>query len=244
MIIVGVNAYHGDSSACLLVDGKLIAAAEEERFRRVKHWAGFPSEASRYCLQEAKVSLGDVDHFAINRDPKANLLKKVCFSITKRLDLKFVLEMASELLDNNYINFAYITIFQLIEQEIKKLFIREFDQKEIKLDEEVVYFYVGDDRVDSVLEFVKTPPGESDYFKFNENDEKSTKEFQVGTLFYISCYLLLKANKDEAYLKQFAKKNKLRNAIAHNVKDVNVTDQDVLFLLDLIDCLQLSGLFK
>jgi carbamoyltransferase len=90
MIIVGVNAYHGDSSACLLVDGKLIAAAEEERFCRVKHWAGFPSEAIRYCLQEAKVSLGDVDHFAINRDPKANLLKKVCFTITKRPDLKFV----------------------------------------------------------------------------------------------------------------------------------------------------------
>lgn len=90
MIIVGVNAYHGDSSACLVIDGKLIAAAEEERFRRVKHWAGFPSEAIRYCLQEAKVSLGDVDHFAINRDPKANLLKKVSFSITKRPDLKFV----------------------------------------------------------------------------------------------------------------------------------------------------------
>lgn len=90
MIIVGVNAYHGDSSACLVVDGKLIAAVEEERFRRVKHWAGFPSEAIRYCLQEAKVSLGDVDHLAINRDPKANLLKKVGFSITKRPDLKFV----------------------------------------------------------------------------------------------------------------------------------------------------------
>ena len=59
MIIVGVNAYHGDSSACLVVDGRLIAAAEEERFRRLKHWVGFPSEAIRYCLQEAKISLGD-----------------------------------------------------------------------------------------------------------------------------------------------------------------------------------------
>jgi len=89
-IIVGINAFHGDSSACLLRDGKLVAAAEEERFRRVKHWAGFPSEAIRYCLQEAKVSLGDVDHFAINRDAKANFLKKVSFSIAKRPDLKFV----------------------------------------------------------------------------------------------------------------------------------------------------------
>jgi len=41
--ILGINAYHGDASACLVKDGELIAAAEEERFRRVKHWAGFPT---------------------------------------------------------------------------------------------------------------------------------------------------------------------------------------------------------
>lgn len=51
--IIGINAYHGDAAACLVVDGQLIAAAEEERFRRVKHWAGFPSEAIRYCVSEA-----------------------------------------------------------------------------------------------------------------------------------------------------------------------------------------------
>lgn len=92
MIILGINAYHGDSSACLVKDGALIAAAEEERFRRIKHWAGFPSEAIRYCLSEAKVTLGEVDHFAINRDPKANLLKKIGFTLAKRPDLKFVLD--------------------------------------------------------------------------------------------------------------------------------------------------------
>lgn len=92
MIVIGINAYHGDSSACLVKDGALIAAAEEERFRRIKHWAGFPSEAIRYCLSEAKVTLGEVDHFAINRDPKANLLKKIGFTLAKRPDLKFVLD--------------------------------------------------------------------------------------------------------------------------------------------------------
>lgn len=92
MIVIGINAYHGDSSACLVKDGVLIAAAEEERFRRIKHWAGFPSEAIRYCLSEAKVTLGEVDHFAINRDPKANLLKKIGFTLAKRPDLKFVLD--------------------------------------------------------------------------------------------------------------------------------------------------------
>ena len=43
MIILGINAYHADSSAAIFRDGVLIAATEEERFRRVKHWAGFPS---------------------------------------------------------------------------------------------------------------------------------------------------------------------------------------------------------
>ena len=92
MLILGINAYHGDSSVCLVKDGMLIAAAEEERFRRIKHWAGFPSEAIRYCLQEAGVGLGEVDHFAINRDPKANLLKKLGFTLAKRPDLKFVMD--------------------------------------------------------------------------------------------------------------------------------------------------------
>ena len=50
MYILGINAFHGDSSACLLKNGVLIAAAEEERFRRIKHWAGFPSESIQWCL--------------------------------------------------------------------------------------------------------------------------------------------------------------------------------------------------
>ena len=51
MYILGVNAFHGDSSACIVRDGVLVAAAEEERFRRIKHWAGFPSQAIAYCLE-------------------------------------------------------------------------------------------------------------------------------------------------------------------------------------------------
>ena len=57
MIVLGINAYHGDSSACLVRDGQLVAAAEEERFRRIKHWAGFPSQAIAYCLSEARIAL-------------------------------------------------------------------------------------------------------------------------------------------------------------------------------------------
>lgn len=90
--ILGINAFHGDSSACLIRDGKLIAAVEEERFRRIKHWAGFPSESIRYCMDEAKISLEDVAHIAINQDTKANLGKKIAYSITKRPDLALVLD--------------------------------------------------------------------------------------------------------------------------------------------------------
>lgn len=92
MIVLGINAYHGDSSACLVKNGVLIAAAEEERFRRIKHWAGFPSEAIRYCMQAANIGLHEIDHVAINTDPKANLLKKVGFTLTKHPDFGLVMD--------------------------------------------------------------------------------------------------------------------------------------------------------
>ena len=92
MFILGLNAYHGDASACLLRDGVLVAAAEEERFRRVKHWAGFPSEAIRYCLREAGVKLADVAYVAVNQDGRANLLRKLGFVVTRRPDLGLVLD--------------------------------------------------------------------------------------------------------------------------------------------------------
>jgi carbamoyltransferase len=80
--ILGLNAYHGDSAACLFVDGKLIAAAEEERFRRIKHWAGLPTSAINYVLQEGNLSLGEIDHIAINRKPGVNNLRRIIFGLT------------------------------------------------------------------------------------------------------------------------------------------------------------------
>ena len=92
MYILGVNAYHGDSSACLIEDGRLLAAAEEERFRRIKHWAGFPSEAIKYCLDEAGIGLDRVDRLAINTDPKANLWKKIGYTLARNPDIKLILD--------------------------------------------------------------------------------------------------------------------------------------------------------
>jgi carbamoyltransferase len=87
MIILGINAHHADAAACIVVDGRLVAAAEEERFRRVKHWAGFPSVAIEYCLREAGVSLNQVDHVAVNRDPNARLLQRAKYVLAKRPSL-------------------------------------------------------------------------------------------------------------------------------------------------------------
>ena len=81
MIILGLHAYHADSSAAIFVNGELLVATEEERFRRVKHWAGFPSEAIRFCLKEANCSLEDVTAITIGRDPSAKRDRKARFVI-------------------------------------------------------------------------------------------------------------------------------------------------------------------
>ncbi len=89
--ILGINAYHGDASACLLANGELIAAAEE-RFRRIKHRAGFPSQAIRYRLREAGITLAHVHHVAVNSDPRANPFRKVSFTLLHRPNPRLGLE--------------------------------------------------------------------------------------------------------------------------------------------------------
>jgi len=92
MNILGINAFHGDSAACLVRDGVLVNAAEEERFRRIKHWAGFPSQAIAWCLADAGLMLADEDCVAVNQDSSANIGKKVAYTLLKRLDLSLVLD--------------------------------------------------------------------------------------------------------------------------------------------------------
>jgi carbamoyltransferase len=83
LIILGLNCSHGDSSAAIVRDGTLEAAAEEERFRRIKHWAGFPAQAIAYCLEEAASSLADVDRIAVNQDSRANLVGKLRYVLSR-----------------------------------------------------------------------------------------------------------------------------------------------------------------
>jgi carbamoyltransferase len=77
MIILGINAFHGDSSACIVSDGKLVCAIEEERVRRIKHWAGLPAESINWCMEYAGIEVNDIDHIAVSRNPSAHLHKKI-----------------------------------------------------------------------------------------------------------------------------------------------------------------------
>src|SRR5437899_5921405 len=81
MVILGINAYHGDASAAILVDGQLVAAAEEERFNRIKHAAGFPANAIRACLKLGGLEAREIDHVAIARDPRARIWRKAFYAL-------------------------------------------------------------------------------------------------------------------------------------------------------------------
>jgi carbamoyltransferase len=82
--ILGINAYHGGASACLIQDGRLVAAVEEERFSRVKYQAGFPVQAIRWVIEEGGIAPQDLDHIGISRKPTANLVKKALFAFQRR----------------------------------------------------------------------------------------------------------------------------------------------------------------
>jgi carbamoyltransferase len=100
--ILGLNAYHGDAAAALVVDGELVAAAEEERFNRVKHVAGFPALAARWCLEEAGLGPGDLDHVAVSRDPRANIGAKLWRTIRHGASARYLksrLENAAKVRD-------------------------------------------------------------------------------------------------------------------------------------------------
>ncbi len=88
--ILGINAFHADAAACIVRDGQLVAAAEEERFRRIKHWGGFPQQAVAYCLREAGLGVEQLDHIAINRNDRASLVRKLAYVALRRPSLSLL----------------------------------------------------------------------------------------------------------------------------------------------------------
>jgi carbamoyltransferase len=107
MIILGLNAYHGDASACLLIDGNIISATEEERIRRLKHWAGFPSEAIKFCLDDSGLKLSDIDAITISRDPYANFGLKVLNAFKNKLSLSNIKDRVHNLKKTIHIRDAF-----------------------------------------------------------------------------------------------------------------------------------------
>ena len=92
MVILGINAFHPDSSACIVVDGKVVVAIEEERILRLKHWAGFPEKAIAACLRIADIQPSAIDKIAINRDSGTHKKEKLLYLIKNRPTLSNVVD--------------------------------------------------------------------------------------------------------------------------------------------------------
>ena len=119
MYILGLNAYHGDSSACLYKDTELLVATEEERIRRIKHWAGLPVEAIKFCLDDAGISLKDVDVITVSRDPKAKFGEKLIRVAKNLSSFKNIKDRASNSLKINNIKADICNSLGYKEEEIK-----------------------------------------------------------------------------------------------------------------------------
>lgn len=86
-VIIGLNAYHADSAACLIRDGRIEAAVEEERFTRQKHWSGIPVKSVRFCMEAAGVGWGDIDAIGLNTAPATARQRKYLYIATHPLAL-------------------------------------------------------------------------------------------------------------------------------------------------------------
>ncbi|MEC9209436.1 MAG: carbamoyltransferase C-terminal domain-containing protein [Bacteroidota bacterium] len=119
MYILGINAYHGDSSACLLKDGIVVCATEEERIRRIKHWAGFPSEAIKFCLEDEGITIEQVDCITISRNPKTNLYKKILYALRYSMSISAIWDRLKNFKKVSLVKEELANLFQLPLSAIK-----------------------------------------------------------------------------------------------------------------------------
>lgn len=89
MIVLGINCYHPDASACILKNGKIIVAVEEERLNRIKHYDGFPEMAIDFCMEQAKISPEQIDYVAVNKNFYSNFKQKLIYNL-KFFNFSFV----------------------------------------------------------------------------------------------------------------------------------------------------------
>ena len=111
-IIVGINANHADSSACIIINGKLVVAIEEERLNRIKHFSGYPIKSIQECMKIANINAKQITDVAFNTKPLSNLFHKSIFFLknfsfkrnqsTKRILKK--INIKNKLLENFNLN--------------------------------------------------------------------------------------------------------------------------------------------
>ena len=111
MVILGLNVFHADTAACIIVDGKIIAAIEEERFTRIKHFTGFPRNSINFCLKEASLTLNEIDYISVNYNKNYNLKEKIYFAVKNFYSSSFLRK----------------AFFSVKKGSLKKLFIKHFD---------------------------------------------------------------------------------------------------------------------
>src|SRR5215469_18595545 len=81
MLILGLNMFHADASAAMVVDGEVKFAVAEERLNRRKHFGGFPALAIKACLDAVGAKISDVEHVSVGQDTDANLAKKLRYAL-------------------------------------------------------------------------------------------------------------------------------------------------------------------
>ena len=173
MYILGLNVFHGDASACIFKDGKLICAAEEERFTRIKHSAGFPKHAIEFCLTDSNVRLENVDYIAINRNPKLRIFKKIIYAIKNQFRIKNFFNRLKNYRKINSLELEFSKNFNIDPSKLKK--------KIINIDHHLAHaassvFPSGFDNtnyitIDGFGDFLSTTIGFYDGKKFNKINE-------------------------------------------------------------------------
>lgn len=125
MKILGISAFYHDSAAAILVDGKIIAAAQEERFSRIKHDAAFPVNAVKFCLRQAGLSIDDIDAIAFYDKPllKFERLLETYYGFAPKGLFSFIKSMPVWIKEKLFLK-------RIIREELEK--IEPFDKKKIK----------------------------------------------------------------------------------------------------------------
>ena len=102
-IVLGINANHADSSACLIINGKLVAAIEEERINRKKHFSGFPFKSIEECLRIANVKDNNITDIAFNTKPLSNIIPKSLFALKNlKISKKYSIQRYKRKFKNKY----------------------------------------------------------------------------------------------------------------------------------------------